>query len=165
MVARVEQDATANAVADQANRFWALVRASGVDRRATQRRDATAELDAWITTAKAYDAPAIATFASGLDSDAAAVRSTLTEPWSSGQAEGQINRLKLIKRQSYGRASKAGFYAWRERAPSARQVADSALLARVQDVHAASRDTYEAPRSMAPCRPGASDTGASASPG
>jgi len=28
----------------------------------------------------------------------------LTEPWSSGQAEGQINRLKLIKRQSYGRA-------------------------------------------------------------
>ena len=28
----------------------------------------------------------------------------MTEPWSSGQAEGQINRLKLIKRQSYGRA-------------------------------------------------------------
>ena len=42
--------------------------------------------------------------------------------------------------------SKAGFYAWRERAPSARQVADGALLARVQDVHAASRDTYGAPR-------------------
>ena len=43
--------------------------------------------------------------------------------------------------------SKAGFYAWRERAPSGRQVADGALLARVQDVHAASRDTYGAPRS------------------
>ena len=42
--------------------------------------------------------------------------------------------------------SKAGFYAWRERAPSARQVADGALLARVQDVHVASRDTYGAPR-------------------
>ena len=40
---------------------------------------------------------------SGLDGDAA-VRSALTEPWSSGQAEGQINRLKLVKRQSYGRA-------------------------------------------------------------
>ncbi len=37
--------------------------------------------------------------------------------------------------------SKAGFYAWRELAPSARQVADGALLARVQDVHGASRDT------------------------
>ena len=73
-------------------------------RTATQGRDATAELDAWITTAKACTAPAIATFASGLDGDAAAVRSALTEPWSSGQAEGQINRLKLIKRQSYGRA-------------------------------------------------------------
>ena len=55
-------------------------------------------------TAKACSALAIATFASGLDGDAAAVRSALTEPWSSGQAEGQINRLKLIKRQSYGRA-------------------------------------------------------------
>lgn len=42
--------------------------------------------------------------------------------------------------------SKAGFYAWRGRAPSARQVADGALLARVQDVHVASRDTYGAPR-------------------
>ena len=42
--------------------------------------------------------------------------------------------------------SKAGFYAWRERARSARQVADGALLARVQDVHLASRDTYGAPR-------------------
>ncbi len=104
VVARVEQDATASAVADLARRFTALVRASGVGRTATQGRDATAELDAWITTAKACTAPAIATFASGLDGDAAAVRSALTEPWSSGQAEGQINRLKLIKRQSYGRA-------------------------------------------------------------
>ena len=42
--------------------------------------------------------------------------------------------------------SKAGFYAWRDRAPSARQVADEALLVRVQNVHAASRDTYGAPR-------------------
>jgi transposase len=42
--------------------------------------------------------------AAGLDADGAAVRATLTLPWSSGQAEGQVNRLKLIKRQSYGRA-------------------------------------------------------------
>ncbi len=103
VVARVEQDATAGAVADLARRFTALVRASGVGRASTQGRDAAAELEAWITTAKVCTAPAVATFASGLDGDAA-VRSALTEPWSSGQAEGQINRLKLIKRQSYGRA-------------------------------------------------------------
>ncbi len=35
----------------------------------------------------------------------AAVRAALTLPWSNGQAEGQINRLKLLKRQNYGRAS------------------------------------------------------------
>ncbi|WP_128565307.1 transposase [Methylobacterium crusticola] len=44
------------------------------------------------------------TFASGLDGDIAALRAALTEPWSSGQAEGQINRLKLIKCRWYGRA-------------------------------------------------------------
>ncbi len=69
VVARVEQDATASAVADLARRFTALVRASGVGRTATPGRDAAAELDAWITTAKACTAPAIATFASGLDGD------------------------------------------------------------------------------------------------
>ncbi len=33
------------------------------------------------------------------------MRAALTLPWSNGQAEGQINRLKLLKRQNYGRAS------------------------------------------------------------
>jgi len=37
--------------------------------------------------------------------DGAAVRVALIEPWSSGQTEGQVNRLKVLKRQSYGRAS------------------------------------------------------------
>jgi transposase len=45
------------------------------------------------------------TFAAGLHQDGAAVRAALTLPWSSGQAEGQINRLKLLKRQMYGRAN------------------------------------------------------------
>ena len=36
--------------------------------------------------------------------DYAAVHAALVEPWSSGQAEGQINRLKMLKRQMYGRA-------------------------------------------------------------
>lgn len=63
-----------------------------------------ADFDAWIAETKACDPSTIASFASGLEGDATAVRAALTEPWSSGQAEGQINRLKLIKRQSYGRA-------------------------------------------------------------
>jgi transposase len=39
----------------------------------------------------------------GVDDEA--VRATVTLPWSTGQVEGQINRLKTIKRQMYGRAS------------------------------------------------------------
>ena len=49
--------------------------------------------------------PAIATFAAGLEADGAAIRAALTQPWSSGQAEGGINRIKMLKRQSYDRAS------------------------------------------------------------
>ena len=43
-------------------------------------------------------------FAEGLSSDIDAVRAALSLPWSNGPAEGQINRLKLLKRQMYGRA-------------------------------------------------------------
>ena len=42
--------------------------------------------------------------AQGLLSDVDAVRAALSLPWSNGPAEGQINRLKLLKRQMYGRA-------------------------------------------------------------
>ena len=47
----------------------------------------------------------IASFARGLAADQAAVVAALTEPWSNGQTEGQINRLKTLKRQMYGRAN------------------------------------------------------------
>ena len=47
----------------------------------------------------------IRSFARGLRSDQAAVSAALTEPWSNGQTEGQINRLKTLKRQMYGRAN------------------------------------------------------------
>lgn len=42
--------------------------------------------------------------------------------------------------------SRSGFYAWRDRAPSARSVADVALMKRIKAIHAASRETYGAPR-------------------
>jgi len=42
--------------------------------------------------------------AKSLRSDYQAVQAALILPWSNGQVEGQVNRLKLIKRQMYGRA-------------------------------------------------------------
>jgi len=105
-VARVEQDEQARAVAGLARRFTALVCACGGAGRREGRApaDPTAELDAWLAEARTCGASAIETFAAGLEVDGTAVRAALTEPWSSGQAEGQVNRLKLLKRQSYSRA-------------------------------------------------------------
>ena len=48
---------------------------------------------------------AVETFAAGLQQDGAAVRAALTSSWSNGQAEGQITKLKMMKRQMYGRAN------------------------------------------------------------
>ena len=63
-------------------------------------------LDSWIQ--RAWD-PAVPremrTFATGLKSDFDAVNAGLTTVWSNGLLEGQVNRLKLIKRQMYGRAN------------------------------------------------------------
>jgi transposase len=102
--ARVEQDREAATVAALARRFTALVRACGV--RQTPDTDAAlAALEAWLADARACGVRAVETFAAGLELDGAAVRAALTTPWSSGQAEGQITRLKRIKRQGYGRAS------------------------------------------------------------
>ncbi|WP_425547885.1 transposase [Azospirillum formosense] len=66
---------------------------------------AAAGLEAWLIEASSCGIAAVQTSAAGLEQDGAAVRAALRLPWSSGQAEGQINRLKLLKRQMYGRAS------------------------------------------------------------
>lgn len=44
-------------------------------------------------------------FVRGLRQDYAAVKQAFVSEWSNGQTEGQVNRLKMIKRQGYGRAS------------------------------------------------------------
>jgi transposase len=59
-------------------------------------------LDDWLANAKTG---LLASFASGIEQDCAAVKAALTEPWSNGQTEGQNTRLKLVKRQMYGRAN------------------------------------------------------------
>jgi transposase len=61
-------------------------------------------LEAWITEAAASGLEALARFAQGLQDDLAAVTAGLTLPWSNGPVEGHVNRLKLLKRQGYGRA-------------------------------------------------------------
>jgi transposase len=65
---------------------------------------ALAALGTWLGDARTSGVPVLETFAAGLEQEGAAVRAAVTTPWSSGQAEGQITRLKLIKRQAYGRA-------------------------------------------------------------
>lgn len=59
------------------------------------------DLDTWTDTAACG---LLASFANGLARDKAAVTAARSEPWSNGQTEGQITRLKLVKRQMYGRA-------------------------------------------------------------
>ena len=61
--------------------------------------------------------------------------------------------------------SRAGYYAWRHRPPSAHAVADAALLKRVRTIHAASRQTYGAPRVHAGLRAEETGMAASGSPG
>ena len=77
-------------VRDLAQRFAALVRAHTAD-----------ALTPWLADAERSE---LCGFAAGLRQDEQAVRAALTLPWSSGQVEGQVTRLKLVKRQSYGRA-------------------------------------------------------------
>ena len=103
-VRRAEQDKEAAQVASLARRFTALVRGCGIGQ-PTRPAAPLTDLNAWLAEAHACGVSVFETFVAGLEKDAAAVRAALTEPWSSGQAEGQINRLKLLKRQSYSRAS------------------------------------------------------------
>lgn len=65
------------------------------------RRKAVTDLDPWLRDA---EPSLIASFARGIAKDLGAVRAAVTEPWSNGQTEGHVNRLKLVKRQMYGRA-------------------------------------------------------------
>jgi transposase len=68
--------------------------------RILRERDAAA-FDLWLATTQAT---ALRGFATGIINDIAAVRVALSQPWSNGPVEGQVNRLKMLKRQMYGRA-------------------------------------------------------------
>jgi transposase len=59
----------------------------------------------WLEDVAKSKIDALTGFANGIKQDLAAVTNALSLPWSNGQTEGQVNRLKLIKRQMYGRAN------------------------------------------------------------
>jgi transposase len=62
------------------------------------------DLDGWLKDAEESRSTAMRSFAVGLSKDLEAVRAGLTEEWSNGCVEGFIHKLKLLKRQGYGRA-------------------------------------------------------------
>lgn len=68
------------------------------------REHSSSQFSLWMQDALESQTPELRGFARGLGRDEAAVRAGLSLPWSQGQTEGQITRLKLIKRQGYGRA-------------------------------------------------------------
>lgn len=61
-------------------------------------------LEPWLKAALESEVPELRTFATGIKRDQDSIQAALTHEWSQGQTEGQVHRLKLIKRQSYGRA-------------------------------------------------------------
>src|ERR1700712_5297299 len=76
-----------------AMRFRSLLRGRDVEK-----------LTIWLHDAQHSTLYGIRRFAQTLTLDLAAVRNAITERWSNGQVEGQINRLKMLKRAMYGRA-------------------------------------------------------------
>ena len=62
------------------------------------RKKLPADLDPWMEQATAT---LVASLANGITKDRAAVRAAMTSAWSNGQTEGQITKLKLVKRQMY----------------------------------------------------------------
>ncbi len=67
-------------------------------------RQGEQQLDAWLKQVEEQEVSELRSFAQGLRKDYDAVKAGLTLPWSNGQVEGQVHRLKMIKRQMYGRA-------------------------------------------------------------
>jgi len=72
--------------------------------RAMLRSRSSRELGPWLHRAHESGIAELQGFASSIERDRSAVSAGITEPWSNGQVEGQVHRLKCLKRQMYGRA-------------------------------------------------------------
>ena len=93
VVARLLQHPDMRRAQKRAHEFQAMVR---------QRKPEA--FNGWLQACAASSIAELQSFAKGLLQAEPSIRAALSEPWSSGQAEGQVNRLKLLKRQMYGRA-------------------------------------------------------------
>jgi transposase len=87
--------------APQGDEVYRLAQAFG---RMVRARD-DAALEPWLVAAEATGFPELVTFVRGIRRDRAAIDLMLTTRWSNGQTEGQVNRLKMLKRQMFGRAN------------------------------------------------------------
>jgi len=87
-------DEAVGAAYELSQRFAAMIRELGGER-----------LEEWLAETESCEAPALRRFAASLKTDLAAVRAGLVESWNNGPVEGFIHKLKLVKRQGYGRAN------------------------------------------------------------
>ncbi len=94
VLARIQENTQVKQVYTLAQEFIGMVK----------KRD-VAQLDQWLLDCKASGISMLQSFATRIKQDYAAVRAALETAWSNGQTEGQVNRLKLLKRQMYGRAN------------------------------------------------------------
>jgi len=90
-------------------------------------------LDSWLADAHASGVRELKQFVKSLRRDEAPVRAALDTPWSTGQVEGQINRLKLVKRTMYGRGSLDLLRQRVMHLPSKRDLTDDRRCGRGQD--------------------------------
>jgi transposase len=64
----------------------------------------SAALKHWLASSYASDIPEMKVFVAGVQRDLEAVSAAVEQHWSNGQVEGQVHRIKLLKRQMYGRS-------------------------------------------------------------
>jgi transposase len=102
-IERIAQDKEAATMIALVQRFAGLIRASSIAAASPHRAPLRA-FRRWTRDATASGLRAMMTFAAALQNDTA-VQAALCTPWSNAQCEGHITRLKLLKRQMYGRAS------------------------------------------------------------
>jgi transposase len=94
LLSLVTQDPRLKALYEHAQQFITML----------QRRDARS-FDDWIQAGQAMVLRPYRHFVQSIEQDRDAVLAAIALPWSNGQTEGQIHRLKLLKRQMYGRAN------------------------------------------------------------
>jgi transposase len=98
---REEENAAILALAKQGVSIKDIVRRTSKSRGLVRQVVRGGDLEPWIRDAMPG---LLGSFAKGIVQDRAGVHAALTQSWSNGQTEGQNTKLKLVKRQMYGRA-------------------------------------------------------------